>query len=70
MTNTEKKNVLAAGKDFFGESVDELKKVHTPSKQEVIQGTIGVVVMVLVFGLFLGLADLSVGKLMQWLLAA
>lgn len=69
MANAEKQNVIAAGRGFFNESVEELKKVHPPTKQETIQGTIGVLVMVFLFGLFLGLADLIVGRLMQWVLA-
>lgn len=69
MANAEKQNVIAAGRSFFSESVEELKKVHPPTKQETIQGTIGVLVMVFLFGLFLGLADLIVGRLMQWVLS-
>ncbi len=68
MSNTEKQNMIAAGKTFFDESVEELKKVHPPTRPEVIQGTIGVLAMVFLFGLFLGLADLIVGRLMQWVL--
>jgi preprotein translocase SecE subunit len=69
MANAKKKNVVAQGVDFYRESVEELKKVHPPTKQETVQGTIGVLIMVFMFGLFLGLADLLVGKLMQWVLA-
>jgi preprotein translocase SecE subunit len=63
-----KKNPIAASRDFIQESLDEVKKVHPPTKQETIQGTIGVIIMVFFFGLFLGLSDLAVGKLMQWIL--
>ncbi len=58
-----KKNPVSASKDFFQESLDEIKKVHPPSKQETIQGTIGVIIMVFFFGLFLGLSDYLVGWL-------
>lgn len=58
-------NVVVRGVTFFRESMDELKKVHPPTRQETIQGTIGVLLMVLLFGVFLGLTDLIVGKVMQ-----
>jgi preprotein translocase SecE subunit len=51
--------------EFISNTMDELKKIHTPSRQETIQGTIGVVLMVFFFGLFLGLSDFLVGKVMQ-----
>ena len=69
MAATQKnQNVIGRSTSFLSDSVEELKKVHAPSRQETIQGTIGVLVMVFFFGLFLGLADLLVGKLMQWIL--
>ncbi len=64
----EKQNIVSRSLSYFKESRAELKKVHTPSTQEVIRGTMGVLMMVFFFGLFLGLTDLVVGKLMQALL--
>ena len=61
----EKKNPVARAADFTSATMDELKKIHTPTRQETIQGTIGVLLMVAFFGLFLGLSDLFVGKIMQ-----
>lgn len=63
-TQTQKKNIIAQGIDFFNESVDEMKKVHPPTRQETIQVTFLVLVLVMFFGLFLGLTDLVVGWLM------
>jgi len=60
-----KKNPVAKATDFTTDTWDELKKIHTPTRQETIQGTIGVLLMVAFFGLFLGLSDLLVGKIMQ-----
>jgi preprotein translocase subunit SecE len=65
---TQGSNPVARSVQFVGDSIDELKKVHPPTKQETIQGTIGVLVMVVLFGIFLGLADLIVGKVMQAIL--
>ena len=61
----EEKGPIGRSVDFVNEAIDELKKVHTPTRQETIQGTIGVLLMVFFFGLFLGLGDLLVGKIMQ-----
>ena len=61
---TEQKGSIGRATDFFNESVEELKKVHPPTKQETIQVSILVLVLVMFFGLFLGLTDLIVGALM------
>ncbi|MFN8390877.1 MAG: preprotein translocase subunit SecE [Bdellovibrionota bacterium] len=63
-----KKNIIAQGVDFSNESWAELKKVHAPSRQETIMLTLRVLMMVCLFGVFLGLTDLIVGKIMQSLL--
>jgi preprotein translocase SecE subunit len=62
------KNIIAQGIDFSTESWAELKKVHAPSRQETVMLTIRVLMMVCLFGIFLGLTDLIVGKLMQSIL--
>lgn len=61
---TQEKGGIGRVTDFVNESVDELKKVHPPTRQETIQVTILVLVLVVFFGLFLGLTDLLVGALM------
>ena len=61
-------NIIVRGVNFFQESWAELKKVHRPTRQEAIQGTVGVLLMVFVFGAILGIIDLAVGAAMQWLL--
>ena len=50
---------------FAKESWAELKKVHSPTRQETIQATIVVLVMVVIFSMFLGLADFVVGLMMK-----
>ena len=65
MDGEEKQNLISRGTGFSKESWGELKKVHAPTRQETIQITLGVLLMVVLFGVFLGLTDLIVGKIMQ-----
>lgn len=55
--------------DFFSEAVKELKKVHRPTRQETVQASLVVIVMLFLFAAFLGLADMAIGRLMQWALS-
>ena len=54
---------------FFRDAREELRKVHRPTREETIQVTLVVLAMLVGFSLFLGLADLVFGGLMQWLLS-
>lgn len=47
---------------FIRESVDELRKVVWPTKQEIIRLTIAVLIISLVVGLFLGGIDFLLTK--------
>jgi preprotein translocase subunit SecE len=51
-------------KEFFQDVKLELKKVVFPSKKEVIGSTWVVIVSVLIASVFLGIVDMSLGKLM------
>lgn len=53
---------LAQGKGFFSESVEELKKVTTPTRAETFQATMVTLVMMLFFSLTLFLLD----QLFRW----
>jgi preprotein translocase SecE subunit len=59
----EKKGIAGAA-DFFTASWEELKKVHPPTRQETIQVSVLVLALVIFFGVFLGLTDLVVGRIM------
>lgn len=50
-------------KNFFREVKNELKKVTFPSREEVIDSTKVVVVLVLIIAVFLGGIDLLLSKL-------
>ena len=69
MAGTEEEKSLLLHPIAFGkEAWAELKKVHSPTRQETLQVTVGVLFMVFLFGIFLGLADLVIGKIMQSIL--
>ena len=63
-------NVISRSAGFLREAVDELKKVHAPSREETIRATIGVLVMVFVFAIFLGFTDWVVGFVMARVLTS
>ena len=63
-----KQNIVAQGIGFFQDSWEELKKVHPPTREETIRGTIGVLVMVFFFGAFLGMTDYLIGSLVRQVL--
>jgi len=50
---------------FFQDAWGELKKVHSPTRQETIQATIVVLMMVVLLSAFMGLADYLVGNIMR-----
>ena len=58
-------NPIGRAVTFSQDSWAELKKVHAPSRQETIQSSLVVIAMVVMFSLFLGLADFVCGWLMQ-----
>ena len=59
---------IAGAIAFSRESVEELKKVHAPTRQETLRITLVVIILLAFFAVFLGLADFLVGKLMQTIL--
>ncbi|MDZ4786107.1 MAG: preprotein translocase subunit SecE [bacterium] len=67
MSNTEGNEAtgIGAGVSFTKESWAELKKVTFPTKQETIQTTLVVLVMMVLVAAYLGLLDLVFYKLMQ-----
>ncbi len=65
-TNTEKQQ--GSRKTYLEEVKIELKKVHWPSKQELSDHTITVIIMVLVTGFFIYAIDASVGAVVEKLI--
>jgi preprotein translocase subunit SecE len=50
---------------YFSETSGELRKVSWPTRQEAVQLTIIVLVVMVFMGLFLGLVDLIAGHLLN-----
>ena len=61
---TKKKNGVIA---FFKSSYEELKKVNWPSSEEVSNMTQIVIFFIVLIALFLGLADLTSFKFINWI---
>lgn len=61
-----KSSGLTALPRYFHDSWIELKKVHKPTRQETVQATIVVLVMVIAVAIFLGTIDLFLGWFMKW----
>lgn len=55
---------------FIRESIEELKKVNWPSKDEAVQSAIVVVLFVVIFSLFLALVDAGLSRLAAFVLKA
>ena len=53
---------------FFQESWAELKKVHPPTKDETIQATVVVFIMMVIFAVLLGVFDIFAGNVMTWIM--
>jgi preprotein translocase subunit SecE len=60
---------VQATRQYFLDVRTELRKVTWPSRQEAVGGTIGVLVIVGVITLVLGVVDLTLAKLVEWVLA-
>jgi len=56
-------------KEFFEESQVEIKKVVWPSRKETVTTSIAVLALVVVMSLFLGFVDLSLTKLVEYILS-
>lgn len=56
-------------REFFEQSKGELKKVVWPTRKEVTATTIAVLLVVVVMGVFLGVVDTMLSKLIQVVLS-
>lgn len=62
-------NLLTRGTAFFNDSILELKKVTRPTRQETIQATFVVILMMVIVSLYLGVLDLVFNRVMQSILS-
>lgn len=63
------REVVPRSVTFLQEAWAELKKVHWPSRREVVSSTVVVLVLVFVVALFLGLVDYAATQLVRLVLA-
>lgn len=56
-------------KEFFDESIVEMKKVTWPTRKETIATSVAVLVMVVFMSLFLGVVDLGLAKAIEAILS-
>ena len=56
-------------RQYFIDVRSELRKVTWPQRQEAVGGTIGVLVVVGVITLVLGVVDLTLAKILEWILS-
>ena len=62
--------VAAVGrvKEFAQEVLAEFRKVTWPSRQELINSTVVVIVVTVVLALFLGAVDIVLARVVEWVL--
>jgi len=61
---TEGKGGLLRKKSFLSESIEELKKVHSPTRQETIQATVVTLAILIFFAVVLAFLDWAFKNLM------
>jgi preprotein translocase subunit SecE len=61
-------NWASALRNYLREVVYELKKVVWPSRKQTIGTTAIVVIVVMIFGIYLGIVDAIFSHIMRWLL--
>ena len=59
---------VARVKEFVQEVLAEFRKVSWPSRQELINSTVVVIVVTVVLSLFLGAIDIVLARAVEWIL--
>ena len=67
MDETKKPNLVVKTKAFFAEVVTELKKSAWPTRRELLDSTLVVIVTMLILGMFVAVADLVFVKIIGML---
>ena len=55
--------------NYFNSSIEELKKVKWPTKNELVNNTILVVIICIFMAIFLGLLDFGLTHLVEWMIS-
>ena len=61
--------VVARVREFTQEVLAEFRKVTWPSRQELVNSTIVVIVVTVVLALFLGAVDIVLARAVEWVLS-
>jgi preprotein translocase subunit SecE len=59
---------VARVKEFVQDVLAEFRKVSWPSRQELINSTVVVIVVTVVLSLFLGAVDIVLARAVEWIL--
>jgi len=63
------KGKIEQSKEFFEQAKAELKKVTWPTRKETVNTGVAVLILVVVMAIFLGLVDLGLARLVEFILA-
>ncbi|KUG28386.1 preprotein translocase subunit sece [hydrocarbon metagenome] len=63
------KGKIEQAREFFEQAKAELKKVTWPTRKETVSTGIAVLILVVVMSIFLGLVDLGLARLVEFILA-
>ena len=60
---------VARVREFVQEVLAEFRKVTWPSRQELVNSTVVVIVVTVVLSLFLGAVDIVLARVVEWILS-
>jgi preprotein translocase subunit SecE len=61
--------VIGRVKEFVQEVLDEFRKVTWPTRQELVNATVVVIVVTVVVAFFLGGVDIVLARIVEWILS-
>jgi preprotein translocase subunit SecE len=61
--------IVARIREFVQEVLVEFRKVTWPSRTELVNSTVVVIVVTVVLALFLGVVDIVLARVVEWLLS-
>jgi preprotein translocase subunit SecE len=62
--------VVTRVREFVQEVLAEFRKVTWPSRQELVNSTVVVIVVTVVLSLFLGGVDIALARVVEWVLSS
>jgi len=62
--------VIGRVREFKLEGLAEFRKVTWPSRQELVNSTVVVIVVTVVLAFFLGLVDIGLARAVEWILGS